>query len=141
MTTLDDQIMNLEDLFGEDDDRLQKGIWVVHANGPEFRVCGATDSNPRYMKMKEKVLKPLRRAAAHDAVSEKEANKALAKVYSYCIVIDWRNVKVEGVTVPYSQAECLKILIAYPKLFRWLRAEATEDSHFAIATEIETGNS
>lgn len=135
------EVQDMNVLFGEDETAVERGIWVSHANGPQFRICAATDSNPQYVRVKERVLKPHRRALSHDAMDEKRASDLLMQVYAECVIVDWKDVFLDGKRVPFSKKECLRMLKLFPKLWRWLRAEATEGAHFMVVTEEEEGNS
>lgn len=88
-----------------------------------------------YLRIKQKIGKPLRKLIEIDALpADKDRAIAVRAFVQYC-VRGWGKITSDGVAVPYSEDNAVELLTQAPDLFYALISEAQENSNFAPSEE------
>jgi hypothetical protein len=129
-------------LFETDAAKSKDGVWCPIDNVTDIRI--ARYGNPKFRSYLEREMKPYKRLIDKGALKEETADKILAGAIASTILVDWRNMELNGAPLPYSQESALKILLD-PKLrdFRDIVVELSQDMQLFKEQEVQedAGNS
>jgi len=84
------------------------GVW--HEVDCGFQVKVARLNNPKYVKTFQALAKPYRRLAEAGTLSQEKQSALAAEAISKTILLDWKELYIDGEKVPYSQAKAKEIL-------------------------------
>lgn len=110
-----------------------------------IRIVRAGGANKKFGKLLNDRLKPYRRQIDNDTIGDGIADKIMAETYADSIIIGW-----EGVTDPggkkleYSRANCVKLLLDLPELFRDIQEQAAKAANFKteeVAADVKNSKS
>lgn len=125
--------MDIGKLYRTDRQKETEGVWVL-IGGSEFLI---TRSNNRaYRKNLAEKLEA--NAAALDAdTEESEAldNRLMAEVLAETILLDWKNVKVDGKATKYSVKAATLVMTEMPDFAELIRNQAGNIDNFRVKHE------
>lgn len=117
--------MDIRKAFGTNRDKEAEGVWFPL--DAETRVKVARAGNKHFNELARKLGRPhqtLRRVNPEAAA--KVFEKIAFEVLSKTILLDWENLKDNGVLVPYSPAKAAEMLEAYPDFFEVITTFSNE---------------
>jgi hypothetical protein len=120
----------LEDLFGTDEALEREGVWVDFGAAGKFLIASAGPGNPRFQKVAERVLRPVRRAIEQNALTNEVAQKLSSKIYAEAIILGWEGVTFRGETLAFSKENAETLLNALPRLLVALQRYAEDVALF-----------
>jgi hypothetical protein len=135
---------SLNSIFGADQDQQANGKWVDYGK-VQIKIAFAGEENPRYLDTLEKNTRGVRSSMGSsntvaNADSMPEVKEALMRVYSKCVIKDWKGVDdLEGKPLAFSEKECFLAFQNTPAFFRWARDYADDINNFQ--PEIVEGDS
>lgn len=111
------------------DPELDQGAWIKLGDA-EIKI--ARIGSPRYVAASTARLKPHARSIELGVITEAEASKIEAELIADFIVIDWKNVSLDGEALAYSRANVLRALEI--EVFRtWVKDQARDLENFRLA--------
>lgn len=113
--------------FGTDTQKEIEGVWIDDF-GEGLKIKIARIGNPEYQKLFNRISKPHRKAIRRGTLKDETAEKLLIQAMAKGIVLDWKGLSEDGVEIPYSYENALRLLTDYKDF----REQVTE-----VATEIE----
>lgn len=127
--------------FRSDSRAEDEGLWVPldGDGGPDgARLKLARIGNRRYREAMQRRMKPYRRALRAGTLDEATAEAVTAEVLAETVLLDWRNLDLDGQRLAYS-VETARRLLADPAFrdFRDLVVELAGDMEVYRAREIE----
>ncbi len=134
---------SLQEIFGADADQQANGVWKKF--GPcSIKIAFAGEENPTYQDTLEKNTRHIRGSMTSTNVVTStdnlpEIKEALMRVYSKCVVKDWKGVTEGGKPLPFSSKVCFREFQNTPALFREIRDFAEDINNFQ--PEIVEGDS
>jgi len=134
-------MLDLKKEFLVDSKKEIEGVWFDDF-GEGVRIKLARIGNAEYQKELTRLQRPhrraIRRGTLSDAISESILNKVVAKT----IVLDWEGLAEDGVEIPYSYENCLRILNTYKDFRDQIVEIASEMDYFRAELDEEAeGNS
>ncbi len=125
--------MSLSKAYGTDKKLEQEGVWFDYGDAGQWKLARAGGANQRFNRVKERVLKPMRRRIQSGNISEDMLSKSMVKIYAEAVVLDWRGVVlVEGAEpLEYTRDNVMQVLTDYPDLFNDIMSDALERAPFA----------
>ena len=115
---------DVKKLFGTDSEKEQEGVWHEMGEGLEMRI--ARIGNPKYQKRFQALSKPHRRAIRRGTLADEVAEKLMVQCLSETIVLDWKGLEEDGVEIPYSVENAVRLLMDYPELRNYVNDIANE---------------
>jgi hypothetical protein len=117
--------MGLFESFSADADAQQNGKWVPYGDC-RVLVAFSGDGNDRWDTTLERHTRPYRRYIENDkmvksASMKQEISDAVMRAYCHAVVLDWENVKENGVELEFSPKECFRVFKALPAFFADIR--------------------
>jgi hypothetical protein len=102
--------------------------------GPStFILARAGGSNDAYQRCVDRKMRPYRSAINSGTAQESTLRKVMAEAYSEKVVKAWDGVADrDGVEIPFSQENCLKLLLDLPDLFDELIKESQRIANFVV---------
>ena len=113
-----------------------EGVWTALGGDAEVRL--ARIGNRRYREALAARLKPYRRAIRAGSMPEEAIEKLVTEAVCETVLLDWRNLELDGEPVPYSPARALELL-SDPAMrdLRDLVVELAGDMELYRARELE----
>ena len=111
-------------IFGTDKQAEIEGKW--NDIGDDIKLLIARIGNPEYQKAFQKISKPHRRAIRRGTLNDEVAEKLLVKAMAQTILLDWEGLEEDGVPVPYSTDNAIRILMEYKDLRDYVSDIANE---------------
>ena len=91
-----------------DTELAKEGVWVP-LDG-ETRLKIAQWLNPHHRKYLQKALDPYKRALRMGTLSDEDSNRIEAEAVAHTVLIDWDNLKDNGVNLEYSKEKATQLL-------------------------------
>lgn len=108
-----------------------EGVTVDYGDAGKFRIARAGGSNKAHSKALEAVNRKYRNQFRLEIVEEDESRKILAEVYANTVILGWEDVYDEdGKAIPFTPANCIKLLLDLPDLFADIREMASTAALF-----------
>jgi len=117
-------------LFASDKDVEQKGVLVNYGDF-RLRIARAGGANQRFRRLLQAKLKPFRHQIDNDTMDEQVSEQLLREAYAEAVILGWESKVEKGDKVswepwietpdgqlPYTVANCVKVLADLPELFR-----------------------
>jgi len=117
-------MVDIKKVYGTDKVKEKEG--VLHDLGDGLKIRIARIGNPNYQKRFEALSKPHRRALRKGSLSNEIAEELLIKCMSETIVLDWEGIEENGVEIPYSRENAVRILTDYHDLREHINDIANE---------------
>ena len=127
---------DIRKIFGTNKVAEIEGTWNDIGDGIKLLV--ARIGNPEYQKEFQKISKPHRRALRQGRLNDEVAERLLTKVMAKNILLDWKGLEEDGVELPYSYENAVRILTDYKDLRDYVSDIANEMDSFK-AEEDEEG--
>ena len=108
----------------------------TNSNGEkiEFLIARAGGSNTKFARLLEAKMKPYRRQIQTDTMDPKVAKQLTLEVFAKTIILGFSGVEDEnGVALPYSYENVIKLMTDLPDLYADLQAMSQEISVFREA--------
>jgi len=115
---------DIKKLYGTDKVKEKEG--VMHDMGEGLKMRLARIGNTNYQKRFEVLSKPHKRALRKGSLSNEIAEKLLIQCLAETIVLDWEGLEEDGVEVPYSTENAIRILTDYRDLREYVNDLANE---------------
>lgn len=149
--------MSLRKQFATNADKEQKGVpfkpGVVNEDGtePTFYLARASQSNPAYVKVQDRIMAPHRAALARRLLPEAKFDELTRQVFAEGAILGWDNVLWEDVAAPddkdtprgghaeYSKERAVQLLKNVPELYEML-VQAADDRTRYQDTEADAKN-
>ena len=114
----------------------QDGVDLEYVNGDDTQVitiARAGGSNSRYTRAIDRLTKPHRRHISNGSMDPKQMEKILVEVYAESVVLKWSGVTDrEGVELPFTKANAIKLFTDLPDLFRDVKEQAENMQLFRV---------
>jgi len=111
--------------FRTDPEREKAGIWVQYGPAGKFLLARAGGSNKEYAVRLEQLTRQHLKSIQHGMLDPVLADEILRQVYAEKVIRDWEGVTDEdGNLLPFSVANCVKLLKDLPELFRLIVEDA-----------------
>ncbi len=122
--------------FKTDQKRCVEGVWVALDEETEIKI--ARYNNPQFRELMQKKLAPYKTLVRANRLGEDLAEKIMVEAYVETILLDWKNLLVDGQKVPYSKETAKKILqdSKYSD-FRELVVQLSQDMELFRSEEVE----
>ena len=115
-------------IFGTNKVAEIEGKWNDIGDGIKLLV--ARIGNPEYQKEFQRISKPHKRALRRGSLNDEVAERLLIKVMAKNILLDWKGLEEDGVVVPYSYDNAIRILTEYKDLRDYVSDIANEMESF-----------
>ncbi|UUX51806.1 hypothetical protein NUH88_08905 [Nisaea acidiphila] len=114
--------------FKSDREAEDDGVWVALDGSENASVKLARIGNRRYRDAMQRRMKPFRRALRAGTLEEATAERITAEVLAETVLLDWRDLTLDGRALTYSPERALSLLLD-PALrdFRDLIVEMASD--------------
>lgn len=132
----DDDFDNCEGMARDFDIEGKTGMPLTLPNGHELQVLCASEANPRWRAQAQKMTAELNRLSNQN-VSNERVRLYMAAKYAELCVIGWKNVKKQGVEVPFSVEACTSYLRKYADAYRAVQRMVNDDAHFRAGVVVE----
>lgn len=119
---------NLNELFGTNKEFENEGVWVNYGDDIEFRI--ARIGNPSFKRYYKQLLAPYGGPDRIDVISDNKADKIVTKVIAKTVLLDWKNVQVDGEDVPYTVESAEQFLLQYPDLLSFVTDVASKQETY-----------
>jgi hypothetical protein len=103
--------MDIKKTFATDSDKEKEGAWVEF--GSECSVKIARINNPNYVREFRRLTKVHKQAIRRGTLDEETADDILIEAMAKSIVTDWKGLKEDGVEIPYSVENAIRLLKQY----------------------------
>lgn len=120
--------------FRTDETSEEAGVWVEMGEGAKVRI--ARMYNRKYKQEFQKLMRPYRTQARTNTLPDDVAEELLIKVMAATILLDWKNIFLDGKEIPYSPANAEKMLTMF-KDFRNIVSEYAQDMDLFRTAELE----
>ena len=119
--------MDLLKEIGVDADAEKNGRWVS-IFGDQVQVKVARFGNPNYVKLYKQIIDrdQLTQKLREDKLTDEEHENLILELYSQTILLDWKNIEMDGKEFVYSKENCRKLL--GDNRLREFRAKILEES-------------
>ena len=134
--------LELKKTYATDQDKEVNGVWEDFGEG--CRILIARAGNKKYDKLFQRLVKPHRKAMRMGTLSDEVAEGIFIRTIAETIVLDWEGLEEDGVPVPYSVENAIRILTEYEDLKKQIqeisdsietyRLEVLEDSEKNLET-------
>ena len=94
--------------FGQDSNLAENGVWVAISNNLELLV--ARSGNHKYNQTVRSLSKPYKRAIAAGTLADDKYEELATIAMAKALLLGWKGLERDGVEIPYSEGEALKIL-------------------------------
>lgn len=111
--------------FALDEERVASGVWRLMDKkhfvsgkfppideseiGDQPAVLVASTDNPRYTRVQREKIKPHVMRAGTDGVDHEDQERAVGEAIAECIILNWKNLELQGQPFPYSKALVVEI--------------------------------
>jgi hypothetical protein len=119
---------DVKKIFGTNKTDEIEGKWNDIGDGIQILV--ARIGNPEYQKEFQRISKPHKRALRRGSLNDEVAERLLIKVMAKNILLDWKGLEEDGVVVPYSYDNAIRILTEYKDLRDYVSDIANEMESF-----------
>lgn len=111
------------------DPALDEGAWIKLGDA-EIKI--ARIGSPKYQSAMMARLKPHRESIELGILKEDDAKKIEVEMLADFIVIDWKNMELDGADLPYSRENAIKALQI--EMFRsWVKEHARNLENYRVA--------
>lgn len=108
-----------------------EGIYLQIDDGIKFKVKRFGGSNETKVKQAmNKHYKPMSRLIESGALSSKQENEIMVKVFVESCMLDWEGIEEDGKEVPYSESKAIALFTELPELFRVIMDYAGSTDNF-----------
>ena len=126
---------DVKKIFGTNKTDEIEGKWNDIGDGIQILV--ARIGNPEYQKEFQRISKPHKRALRRGSLNDEVAERLLIKVMAKNILLDWKGLEEDGVVVPYSYDNAIRILTEYKDLRDYVSDIANEMESFKAEEDEE----
>ena len=104
---------DLKKNYGTDTAAEMEGVWETLADGMEIKV--ARVGNENYDRVWERIMRPHKAALDRNPshLGQQKQTDLLVRVMAEAVLLDWRNIELDGKKLPYNMDNCIKILTDY----------------------------
>jgi len=122
--------MDLKKSFGVNSEQVENGKWFDLEDGGAVKVAKYGNSKwlAELVRLRKPHLATIRTGALSDEVTTEITVKAMAKG----ILLDWKNISIDGEEFHYSRENAEKILLEYPEFREAIAQIASERKSFAL---------
>lgn len=123
---------NLNDIFKNDFDKENDGVeYPFEDTDIVMTIARAGGTNIGYKKALGDFLKPHVNATNNEFnLTARQDFELMSAVYARSIIKDWKNVKVDGKVIKFSEKNCLMVLRKFPELFYQITGIAADTKLF-----------
>ncbi len=122
--------MDIRKLFGVNKAKESEGAWVPIGGGIEVKVKRAGQSNKEFAAEQMKMLKPFSKQIAMNTMDMDVLRQINVNLFAKHIIVDWRNVSINGETIPFTKEKFIEFANEMPDFFADVFAAATELQNF-----------
>lgn len=127
---------DLKKLFKTEENLELNGVW--RSLGDKLRVLVARWNNTNHKRTMEILMKPYQHMRGGQGMTEDVAEELLIKGMAKSILLGWENMEEDGVPVPYSLKEALRVLTEYKDLRGAVQGIAMSMEAYQKANDEET---
>jgi len=91
-----------------DIDKETNGVWVDFAAGIQLKI--ARSRNLKYQEEIRRLLEPAVGEMRNEIITTEAFAALLLRVRAKTVLLDWKNIEENGVTVPYSVEKAIKYI-------------------------------
>lgn len=123
--------MDFKKQFAVDKEAAEKGKWFPLADEGQVRVArlGNAAFKAEVLRLKKPHTHALRHGGGQAIVDL--LNDITCKAMARTILVDWANIKMDGVDIPYSQEKAYELLRDYPDFQETISVLAVERDNFS----------
>lgn len=129
--------MDIRKLFGSNKAKESEGAWCAIGGGIEVKVKRAGQANKEFAAEQMKMLKPFSKQIAMNTMDMDILRQINAKLFAKHIIVDWRNVSIDGDNIEFSKERFLEFASEMPDFFGDVFAAATELQNFQDAEDAD----
>ena len=82
-----------------------EGVWTDFAAGIQLKIARAR--NPKYSELFRDLIEPHRKDIRNEKLEMEDFADILLQIRARTILLDWRNIEENGVSVPYSPEKAM----------------------------------
>jgi hypothetical protein len=120
--------MDLKKEFGTDKTLEEDGAWIDMGDGTQLKIARA--GNKKASEYARQVSKPFQTQIRFGKFTEEGFTKLAIEVAAQFILLDWKNLQEDGVDVPYSKENALRMLTDYPDFRNFVSASAEDIKNY-----------
>lgn len=122
---------NLDEFFKTDETMESEGIWCLLREGVGFRIkrFGGHNSTP-VKKALAKYYKPFAHQVEKGTLDPKKEREIFTRVFVEACITDWKGIEIDGEAKPFSNADCVKLLVKFPDLYEVLEKFALDMTNY-----------
>lgn len=121
--------------FDVDGKLATEGVW--ESLGGDAAVLVARSGNPNFTKEYRLIPAAIRKMISEGRTDDEQSAAIMAKLMAKTILLDWKNLTLDGKKLQYSKEVAEKVLLDYPD-FRQFIWEVAEDAKRFYRQERET---
>ncbi len=115
-------------------DEAVKGSWTNY-RGVDLQVARA--NNPEFDKLFSNLTRPYKYQMEKGILDDKTMESILCEAVGTCIVVGWKNFKVDDKEVKYSKANSISLMTNDPDCRRFVQEYSSEVENFVRESEEE----
>jgi len=100
--------MDFDKVFGTDKDAEMNGVWINNVDGTDFCIKLARLNLPAYIDEVDRYKRPYMKAIRtleFSAKQRRELEDLNKRALARYIILDWKNMQIDGKDVKYSEAQ------------------------------------
>lgn len=139
--------MGLYESFSTNKNYEKSGVWLQYGENTKkqpikFLIARVGGANTAFSKALEAAQKPYRRQIQTDTMDERVAEGIILDVFARTVILNWEGVQDrDGVDMPYTKENVIKLMTDLPDLFADIRVQAQNVTLFRDATnEVDAKN-
>jgi hypothetical protein len=132
--------MDLRQSFGTNQQAEKEGVWIPLSETTAILVARAT--NPEFKKVLRRLMAPHKIAVRQDTLGEDVAEPLFIQAMAKAVLLDWRELALDGEAIAYSEANARRLLTELPDFRNFVWETASDAATFREAEmEAAEGNS
>lgn len=125
---------DLKRAFEVDSRKEIDGVWQELGNGAAILV--ARLGNPNFRKAYNRIPNATRKMIENETLENDVGNKIYAGVIADTVLLDWKNILLDGKQFKYTRENAIKVLLDYPQ-FQNLVLELSQSLELFRTEELE----
>lgn len=127
--------MDLDKVYGYDEDKANHGIWVDLVDGGKVRI--GMLGTPEYQKAVMKHTRKYQAKIRLNKLTPEEMNEITVQAEADAVLLDWDEFVVNGQPFPYTRDNAVLLLRKYPRLKSEIEEYANDHERFQDSMNLE----
>ena len=132
--------MDLRKTYGTDTQLEADGVDIHLGEDAYITLARSGGSNVKYKAFMTRMVAKHRRAINADTLSNDMATQLAQEAHAETVVLGWRGIELDGETLPFSVANCKRLFVDCPEVWRIVQEEAARFANFKREELSEAGN-